>query len=401
MKRLLQIFVFFFAFSVLYGQDNGQNGDEAANPLLRMDEAVKSLAGDINKKLVSGKALKVAVDQWTYNGAVPPLGSYWTSQLIEELTNTPGRSFAVLAGETAGADWTVSGEILEAAATVRVYTRLIRCSDRTIEAGFHFDFEGSPPISEMLSGGGSGERFSSIGRDAYEPDSQDNPVAVVTGSQEGGAVINRTLHTTEDEDFFLLSPDRDGALVVETTGNTDTVLNLYEAGSGNWLTEDDDSGTDSNARIRYTVRAGKSYLARVKGYDGSSGSYGFRAYLIETARIAPDEYESDDDVSAAKDIGIGEPQEHTFSSSSDVDWVKFQISQAGRYIIRARGVNSAELDTYIELYDEDFSSIDENDDGGENMDALLSVWLRSGTYYLKVECLETPDQPYTISIERE
>jgi hypothetical protein len=44
--------------------------------------------------------------------------------------------------------------------------------------------------------------------------------------------------------------------------------------------------------------------------------------------------------------------------------------------------------------------IDEDDDGGESMDSRLSLNLESGLYYLKVECLDdTPNQPYTISIE--
>jgi hypothetical protein len=402
MKRLMQVFIFLFFFSALYGQDNGGSGAESPGPLPRMDEAVKSLAGDINTRLVAEKARRVAVGQWTFNGAVLPLGSYWTSQLIEELTNIPGRSFAVLAGEAASADWTVSGEILEAAGTVRVYTRIIRLGDRSLAAGFHVDFEGSPSISEMLSGG-SGGPFPSIGRDAYEPDSRDNPVAVETAaSTEDGPVISRTIHTTEDEDFFLISPGVDGALVAETTGSIDTLMDLYEAGSNSRLAEDDDGGTDSNARIRCTVQAGRTYVARVRGYDGTTGSYGFRAYLVETVRLKPDEYEGDDEASSAKDIAVGELQVHTFSTAGDVDWVKFQISQAGRYIIRARGANSAGLDTYIKLYDQDIELVDENDDGGENMDALLSIRLRNGTYYLKVGCLdETPDQPYTISIEGE
>jgi hypothetical protein len=96
------------------------------------------------------------------------------------------------------------------------------------------------------------------------------------------------------------------------------------------------------------------------------------------------------------------PQEHTFTTGDDIDWVKFRVSQAGRYTIRARGVNSPRLDTYIELYNEDRNLIDEDDDGGEDLDAHLSVRLRAGTYYLKVECFNSePDQPYTIRVDAE
>jgi hypothetical protein len=140
----------------------------------------------------------------------------------------------------------------------------------------------------------------------------------------------------------------------------------------------------------------------VKGYGGETGSYGFRACLIEPVRIEPDEFESDDESSSAGGIAVGESQRHTFSSGDDVDWVKFDISRTGRYVIRARGVNSARLDTYIELYDQDLDAIDEDDDGGDNYDARLSIRLQAGTYYVKVKCLEeNPGQPYTISVDTE
>jgi hypothetical protein len=65
-------------------------------------------------------------------------------------------------------------------------------------------------------------------------------------------------------------------------------------------------------------------------------------------------------------------------------------------------VTSNRLDTYIELFDSNQNSIDEDDDGGEAVDSLLVLHLENGLYYLKVECLdERPNQPYTISIEAE
>jgi hypothetical protein len=118
--------------------------------------------------------------------------------------------------------------------------------------------------------------------------------------------------------------------------------------------------------------------------------------------MIPDEYENDDNADSAKDISPGTPQQHTFTTGDDADWVKFRISRAGRYTIRTRGVNSSELDTYIELYDGNRNSIDDDDDGGEYYDSLLSVRLQAGTYYLKVECLDSePDQPYIIRIDAE
>jgi hypothetical protein len=300
-----------------------------------------------------------------------------------------------------GADWTISGEIIEAADTIRLYTRLIRAEDRAVEASFYFDFERDEQITRMLSSGESqGSRSSSVPIDSLEPDSFDNPVPYEIGANDNAMIVNRTLHN-RDEDFFLLIPENDGQLVMETTGSTDTYMEFYNADTREKLGQNDDDGGNYNARIRYSVQAGKRYIAKVRGCESSdTGAYGFRAYLMVQVRLVPDEYEPDNDSASAKQIVVGTSQQHTFHSSNDVDWVKFNIINPGRYIIRTRGVNSNRLDTYIELFDSNLNSIGKDDDGGEDLDSRLSLNLEEGLYYLKVECLNgNPDQPYTISIE--
>ncbi|MCL1836064.1 MAG: DVUA0089 family protein [Treponema sp.] len=494
----------------------------AAVPLL--DSALGELAENIHRKLLDAKAQKISVGQFNYRGSAPPLSAYLINQLTGELANKAAKPYIILSGGT-GADWTITGEIVDIAGSViRVYARLIRSEDRSVEASFNSDFERTTAIAGMLAGGGSGSSSgdggSSSAVDEYEPDSWENPVAYEIGIDENAPVISRSIQPSGDEDFFLLVPDRDGRIIVETTGNIDTYMEFYDADTHDLLDEDDDSGRNTNARIRYNVQAGKRYIALVRGYSGSTtgaygfrawipapregqtswnsphqyepgtnesatvinrrlesgdeeffllvpenegrltvettgnvdtyiefydadtrnllaedddsgsranarirysaqagkryiakvrgydsddvGNYGFRAWVQAIVRLAPDEYEPDDDPASAKTIEIGTPQQHTFHSGDDVDWVKFQITQSGRYTIRARGVNSNRLDTYIELFDANLNSIAEDDDGGESLDSLLSLQLGSGLYYLKVWCLDDePDQPYTISINAE
>jgi hypothetical protein len=394
-KRLLPVLCFFFAVSLSYGQN-------AANPVARLDDAVKSLAADISKKIPAGENQRVAVNAWTYYDSAPAFSFYWAAQLAEELTNISGRSFILAAGGPVAADWTLSGEIIEAAGVIRVYTRLIRSGDHAVAASFHSDFEPGDYLVEMLSTGGSssGGR-SSVARDSYEVDSFENPLAVEIAVDSGGPVINRTIHIENELDFFLLTPNRDGALVMETTGDMDTIMKLYNA-SEIELASNDDGGSGSNARIRHRVRSGERYIARVRNYGSGTGRYGFRAWLTEDATLSADEYEDDNDCVSAKEISIGTPQQHTFTTGSDVDWVTFSIDRAGRYVIRTRGVNSTRLDTYIELYDSDLNLVGENDDGGEDYDSRLSVHLQAGTYYLKAGCLnDEPEEPYTIRIDAE
>jgi hypothetical protein len=395
-KHLLVIFVFLLSMTAVYAQTT-------TSPFSQIDAAVKDLADNLHKKLIEEKAEKIAVGQFTYRGNVVPFCTYWINQLTEELTNKSQRSYIVLSGGVAGADRTISGEIVDVANFIRIYTRLIRAENRAIEMSSHLDFDRNEHINGMISTGSSGSNSSSsVAMDSYEPDSFDSPVSYEIGVDESVQLMNRTLHNG-DEDFFLLIPESDGRLIMETTGDVDTYMEFYNADTREKLTEDDDGGSRYNARIRYNVQAGRRYIAKVRGYSSSdTGSYGFRAYLQIQIRLTPDEYEPDDDSASAKTIEIGVPQTHNFHNSSDIDWVKFQITTPGRYVMRARGVVSNRLDTYIELYNSDLRKIGEDDDGGESLDARLSMRLENGLYYLKVRCLdEEPDQAYTISIEME
>jgi len=512
MKRFSIFFtLFFFAVYTTFSQNT-------ESPVPQMDEAVKNLARELHAKLSEKRAEKIAIGQFTYNDSIPPFSSYWVNQLVGELTNIQGRSYIILSGAAADADWTVSGEIVQAADIIRIYTRLIRMSNRAVEGSFYSSFQRNEHINDMIAyAASSGGSSSGGGRDAREPDSWDTPVTVTIGTSPNAAVINRTI-TEDDEDFFLIVPERDGRLTVETTGSIDTYLYLYNHDTGDELTSNDDGGQGSNARIVQNVRAGTRYLAVVRGYSSSttgaygfrafmiireggsswenpnsyeigvgdsvttvnrtiqsgdeefflllpdrdgrltiettgridtymelftaddrddlldenddggnsynarirynvrsgtryivvvrgygnsvSGNFGFRAFFPGTNALSADEYESDDEPSQAKAIVIGASQQRTFHSGNDVDWVSFQVTQAGRYVIQARGVNSNRLDTYLELFNDTMNSIAEDDDGGDSLSSRIATRLNTGTYYIKVQCLdEEPDQGYILSVE--
>jgi hypothetical protein len=490
------------------------SSQDTESPVPRMDETVKILAGDIHGRLVAEKAEKIAVGLFSHQGASVPLGAYWINQLSGELVNISGRPYIVLSGGAAGADWTISGEIVALPGVIRIYTRLVRSGDRAIEAAFQSDFERSADLAAMLASAASSPPQGS--QDEWEPDSWEHPLAYEIGGDENAPATNRSIHAG-DEDFFLLVPERDGRLVAETTGSIDTYMHLYNYETQEGLAENDDGGSGNNARIRYNVQAGARYLAKVRGYssnvsgpyafrayiitregasswqnpisceigigeetqtlsrtlasgddeeyfllapdtggllvmettgsvdtymelyneqtreklgendDGGSGNnarirhsvnpqeryivlvrgydssatgtYGFKAYFTGQGTLDADQYEPDDESSQAGQVEIGTAQEHTFHHTDDVDWVKFEVTQSGRYIIRARGTRSSRLDTYIELFDANLNSIAEDDDGGNHRDALLSLQLQNGMYYLKVWCLdEDPDQSYTIRV---
>ena len=88
-----------------------------------------------------------------------------------------------------------------------------------------------------------------------------------------------------EEQWFSVRPSGQGFLVVETSGDTDTVLEAYDD-SRSLIAENDDGGDDSNARLEVFAEAGKTYLFKLKCYeDEEGGPYRIRA-SFET--IPPD-----------------------------------------------------------------------------------------------------------------
>jgi len=71
-----------------------------------------------------------------------------------------------------------------------------------------------------------------------------------------------------DVDFFRIDVSTRGTYTFSTTGYTDTYGTLYDI-NGFTLTENDDSGPDSNFQIRQTLSPGTYYLA-VDGYNSST-----------------------------------------------------------------------------------------------------------------------------------
>ena len=73
---------------------------------------------------------------------------------------------------------------------------------------------------------------------------------------------------------YLIKPIASGKYTIETKGASDTLLVLFETidGESRYLSGDDDSGEERNAKIAYKLFKGRSYTARLRlYYPGSSG----------------------------------------------------------------------------------------------------------------------------------
>ena len=183
-----------------------------------------------------------------------------------------------------------------------------------------------------------------------------------------------TLHE-EEEQWFSIRPNENGIVVVETSGNTDTYLEAYDA-YRTLIAKDDDGGEAFNARLSIPVEAGKTYLFKLKGFDeNDSGAYQIRASFgtIRELRLGTWVY--------------GTLREDEFQ------WFSIQSSGTGYIIVETAG-NS---DTYLEAHDISGSMIAEDDDSGEDYNARLEIFTETGkTYRIRLSHYEDGDAPYQI-----
>ncbi len=105
--------------------------------------------------------------------------------------------------------------------------------------------------------------------DAYEPDerpSQAKPIKVGDPAQ---------LHSLPgmDQDWFSFDAKTQTTYVIETTGNSDTYINLYDSTGSTFVASDNGSGTGLNAKLTWTCQTSGTYDFMVGGVYGSTSTY--------------------------------------------------------------------------------------------------------------------------------
>ena len=232
--------------------------------------------------------------------------------------------------------------------------------------------------------------------DPFEPNNRmedSNALAI------GDDWLSSTLLPVGDVDWYSIdvpsTSGGDALLVIETGGDMDTLLDMYDR-DGDLMLSDDDGGNDANARIGMMIEEAGMLYVRVRYYDDSgAGSYSIRVFI---ERVTLDQYEPNNTMDNAVAIAVNEEeQNHTFVPGGDVDWVRFSISSGRTVIIETDG----DTDTVMILFDRDENMIAEDDDGGDSGNARIERFLPSGTYFIMIRQFD--DNPvtgtdYTISV---
>jgi hypothetical protein len=209
--------------------------------------------------------------------------------------------------------------------------------------------------------------------------------------------------TPGDRDWFSFEIGEDqldsDAYMVElmTVGDLDTYMEVYGPDDSDQFYGENDDYYDSNAGMVITVDAPGVYWVVVSGYsEDVSGYYTLESYG-ESVEFA-DQYEPNNSWDRPTELSWDEEQIHSFALGDNKDVFVFELDRTTEVTIFTQG----DLDTYMDLYDEEGNYITGDDDGGKNSNARIEVDLGRGKYYLEVIPYdESLGGDYTLSAQRE
>ncbi len=338
---------------------------------------------------------KVLVGTFVYQNMIISLGNVMNQNLVNYLSVNGANQFQLISGagtaspapSSPGADYMITGEIVEIGNIFRIYTRLIRTKDNTIVYAWQTDLQKTMYLMDMVNVSGR----SGIPMDIFEPDSFEHPIQVSLDGEK----LSRTIHSRNDEDWFVYTALKDAYVffVAEGTDDFDSCMELYNPGKRS-LASNDDYGDSYDAGIVYQVKTGETIYIKVFGYDGETGFYSFSAGTIQ---IDDQNMEPNDTMGQAYPVEPkAEAYKGFFMSSNDVDWYKITVPPEDKMLLI---YTDSDLDTYITLYDETGEVVAEDDDGGSGYNARLSFVVSGGTYYIELEELDGTTGPYSLYIK--
>ncbi|MGD2176359.1 MAG: hypothetical protein PVG71_00905, partial [Anaerolineae bacterium] len=232
--------------------------------------------------------------------------------------------------------------------------------------------------------------------------------AVTLASYDGLALVAETdvpdgeeTEVTAHADWFRLDNAEVGAeYTVEATPDRTTNYNLGIVVYGPTLAPlvtDADAVDNHSAKVSFEAESAGPYLFKVYQLTPSCSG---RTYSVETSVVKPtatpevvtdpDEYEPNNsfEEAMAEDptlpIQVPILLELTFHTADDIDYFRFYTKEDRRY--QATTSDLSLVDTLLEIYDEDRTRVERDDDGGGGL-ASQATWEADydGYYYVVVQ----------------
>jgi hypothetical protein len=243
----------------------------------------------------------------------------------------------------------------------------------------------SQPSSEPTAAVPTGERA-----DPYEPDDGIADSALITTD---GVPQTHNLHTDGDRDYLSFQATEGNAYTIRTLdlgSGIDTIIYLLDEDEQELARNDDGTEEPLASQVVWIApTSGACYvMVRDLGEDSSGPDASYSVSVRESASVeGADAYESDDTFSEASPIDTdGTSQDHTFHTTTDVDYVWFMAEEGTEYAIKSLNLLGG-CDTAIYLYDESGMELAYDDDAGAEEYASLILWQApaDGLYYVAAE----------------
>ena len=387
-------FLYFLCSFVLYAGGLPENFSAPADtppgfePIIREGSIVAEAIGKKVTDISPGRTPLIKIEKFLYQRNNPELGDFWGTNLLFFLSAGKQRGFLATSYDRGIPDYIVSGEIVMAGNSSRIYTQLMKREDSSIIASWVNDFTVKYIYDESFSDAESSGL--SAWKDVYETDSREKPVRYEFGS----GWINRSFHTEEDVDWFTITTAKKGLLSLETCGSSDTLLTLYKKGETERLAEGNDSNSSTSSRIDYLTEAGETYIVSVKEDRSDTGTYSFRASFQEGATMDGADKEPNNSREQASVINYTTGSfKGSFNPARDVDFYRFTIpSGGGTFTVYTEGG----MDPILTLFDAKGNALAADDDGNWGYNASIRKYLPEGIIYVRVAEVDGDAGDYTL-----
>lgn len=212
---------------------------------------------------------------------------------------------------------------------------------------------------------------------------------VVTDLTVGAPPRQDSISQAGEVDWYRFISPAASTYTIETQGATDVFMSLYGPNSQTSLvTEDDDSGQDSNSRIVSNLSAG-TYFVRIRHFQASgTGNYGIS--VSGAAQPQPN----------LTEIVVNGPEiQGNIAAANESDVYTFNATQIATYTIATTG----NTDTFVSLNgpNNQNSFISQDDDSGPGQNSQIVRVLTPGMYYVRVRHYSpTGTGAYGVSVKR-
>jgi len=217
----------------------------------------------------------------------------------------------------------------------------------------------------------------------------------LAGTLAAGSSVNGSLDFAGDTDLYAVNLTAGTTYNFTLTGGTlpDPHLELLDA-SGDVLTANDDgSGLDSF--LSYTPGSGGTfYLAARESGNNATGTYSLSASI---GGNSGDDYAAG--TATTGSVAVGNTVTGRIETVGDRDWFAVSLVAGQGYTFRLNAAASNGVsDPYLALYNSAGSFLTYNDDGGGNLNSLLSYSASlTGIYYLEARAYGSQLGGYTLS----